>query len=224
MTSPTRRQFLQSGTTAAASLSLASYVHAGNADANKTLQVALVGCGGRGSYLAGVFQSNPGVRLTWICDVDTRRLQNGQKLVRGSVKTSDDIRKVLADDSLDAVIVATPDHWHSPAAILACEAGKHVYVEKPCSHNVREGRLLVESARRNKRVVQHGTQVRSTTMMIDAVKLLRGGIIGDVKICKAWNIQKRGNIGRTGRVHSVPGQPNPLGLALVVPLRHRRHG
>ncbi len=196
MTSPTRRQFLHSTTTAAASLSLASYVHAGNPDAKRILRVALIGCGGRGSYLAGVFQSKPSVELTWICDVDTGRLANGRKLARGTVQTTDDIRKVLADDKLDAVIVATPDHWHAPASILACEAGKHVYVEKPCSHNVREGRLLVEAARRNRTIVQHGTQVRSTTMMIDAVKLLHQGIIGDVKICKAWNIQKRGSIGK----------------------------
>ncbi len=196
MTSPTRRQFLHSTTTAAASLSLASYVHAGNRDANRVLRVALIGCGGRGSYLAGVFQSKPSVELTWICDVDTGRLANGRKLARDTVQATNDIRNVLDDDKLDAVIVATPDHWHAPAAILACEAGKHVYVEKPCSHNVREGRLLVEAARRNRTIVQHGTQVRSTTMMIDAVKLLHQGIIGDVKICKAWNIQKRGSIGK----------------------------
>ncbi|MBO50781.1 MAG: dehydrogenase [Planctomycetaceae bacterium] len=225
MTSPTRRNFLQATSTAAASLSLASYVHhAGAADAKKPLSVALIGCGGRGSYLAGVFQSNPGVSLSWVCDVDTGRLKRGQKLAREKVKTSDDIRKVLADDTLDAVIVATPDHWHSPAAILACEAGKHVYVEKPCSHNVREGRLLVEAARRNKRVVQHGTQVRSTTMMIDAVKLLRDGIIGDVKVCKAWNIQRRGNIGK-----GKPGSPpttldydNWVGPAEFIPYQANR--
>ncbi|MFP6703901.1 MAG: Gfo/Idh/MocA family oxidoreductase, partial [Planctomycetaceae bacterium] len=145
MTSPTRRQFLHSTTTAAASLSLASYVHAGNPDAKRILRVALIGCGGRGSYLAGVFQSKPSVELTWICDVDTGRLANGRKLARGTVQTTNDIRNVLADDKVDAVIVATPDHWHAPASILACEAGKHVYVEKPCSHNVREGRLLVEA-------------------------------------------------------------------------------
>ncbi len=223
MTPPTRRTFLQS--TAAASLPLASFVHhAGAADANKPVNVALIGCGGRGSYLAGVFQSNPGVTLSWVCDVDTARLQKGQKLARDRVRVSNDIRKVLADDKLDAVIVATPDHWHSPAAILACEAGKHVYVEKPCSHNVREGRLLVESARRNKRVVQHGTQVRSTTMMIDAVKLLRDGIIGDVKVCKAWNIQRRGNIGK-----GKPGTPpatldydNWVGPAEFIPYQANR--
>jgi predicted dehydrogenase len=85
---------------------------------------------------------------------------------------------IFDDESVDAVLVATPDHWHAPAAILACNAGKHLYVEKPCSHNIREGRLLVEAARRHKRVVQHGTQVRSTLMMIAATKLLHEGIIG----------------------------------------------
>ena len=92
----------------------------------------------------------------------------------------DDMRRILDDKDVDAVIVATPDHWHSPAAILACDAGKHVYVEKPISHNIREGRLLVEAAARNRVLVQHGTQSRSTPMMIEAVKLLRDGLIGDV--------------------------------------------
>ncbi len=227
MTDATRRRFLASTSTAAASLSLGSYLHAGDAAARKPLSVALVGCGGRGSYLAGLFQSQPGVTLSWVCDVDTGRLARGEKLARGKVKTSSDIRKVLADKNLDAVIVATPDHWHAPAAILACNAGKHVYVEKPCSHNVREGRLLVEAARRNKRVVQHGTQVRSTTMMIDAVKLLRDGIIGDVKMSKAWNIQRRGNIGK-----GSPGTPpatldydNWVGPAEFIPYQaNRTHG
>ena len=109
--------------------------------------MALIGCGGRGSYLAGVFQSNPGVSLSWVCDVDTGRLKRGQKLAREKVKTSDDIRKVLADDTLDAVIVATPDHWHAPAAILACEAGKHVYVEKPMARTHSECAAMVAACK-----------------------------------------------------------------------------
>ncbi len=113
-----------------------------------------------------------------------------------------DLRRILDDKSVDAVVVATPDHWHAPAAILACEAGKHVYVEKPCSHNLRESRLLVDAARRNKVVVQHGTQSRSNQMMADATQMLREGIIGDVLVAKAWNIQRRGNIG-----HSNPSSP-----------------
>ena len=117
-----------------------------------------------------------------------------------------DLRRILDDKSVDAVIVATPDHWHAPASILACEAGKHVYVEKPCSHNIREGRLLVEAARRNRRLVQHGTQVRSTKMIADGVQLLHDGLIGPVLVAKAWNIQRRESIG-----HQQPSQP-PAGL------------
>ncbi len=102
------------------------------------------------------------------------------------------MRRMLDDKSVDAVLVATPDHWHSPAAILACDAGKHVYVEKPISHNIRESRLLVEAAERNRVLVQHGTQSRSTAMMIEAVKLLGEGMIGNVMVAKCWNIQRRG--------------------------------
>ena len=117
-----------------------------------------------------------------------------------------DLRRVLDDQSVDAVVVATPDHWHAPAAILACEAGKHVYVEKPQSHNLRESRLLLDAARRNQVVVQHGTQSRSNPLIAGAVQMLREGVIGDVLVAKAWNIQRRGNIG-----HEQPSEP-PAGV------------
>src|SRR5205085_11805967 len=111
-------------------------------------------------------------------------------------KQTRDLREVLADKSVDAVIVATPDHWHAPATILACDAGKHVYVEKPASHNLREGRLMVEAARRHRRVVQVGTQSRSVPHVNEAMSLIRDGAIGDVLVSKAWNSQKRSTIGR----------------------------
>jgi predicted dehydrogenase len=103
---------------------------------------------------------------------------------------------VLDDKSIDAVWIATPDHWHSPAAILATDAGKHVYVEKPVSHNIREGRLLVEAARRNKRTVQVGMQSRSTPHVRQAVEVMRSGEIGEILVAKAWNSQLRGSIGK----------------------------
>jgi predicted dehydrogenase len=122
------------------------------------------------------------------------------------------------------VIVTTPDHWHSPASILACEAGKHIYVEKPISHNIREGRLLVEAANRNKTLVQHGTQSRSTPMTIEAVKLLREGLIGDVVMAKCWNIQRRGSIGRGENTDSPKelDYDNWVGPATMVPYRTNR--
>src|SRR6058998_3042161 len=97
-----------------------------------------------------------------------------------------DLRKVIEDKEIHAVFIATPDHWHAPAAILACAAGKHVYVEKPCSHNIREGRLMVEAARRHKKVVQVGTQSRSTEHVQRAMEVLHKGEIGEVLSVRVW--------------------------------------
>ena len=202
MSRPSRREFLLASMAGAAALSSASSLRA--AGANDRLRVGLIGCGGRGKYLAGVFgEARLNVDVAAIADADAGRLaEAAQKLGTPAQGAHRDFRAILDDASIDAVIVATPDHWHAPAAILACDAGKHVYVEKPCSHNVREGRLLVEAARRNRRVVEHGTQVRSTSMMIEAVERLCAGLIGDVLAAKAWNIQRRRDIGR-----EQPGDP-----------------
>ena len=107
------------------------------------------------------------------------------------------MREVFDQKDIDAVFIATPDHWHAAATILACGAGKHVYVEKPCCHNLREGRLMIDAARRNKRVVQTGTQSRSTQHVMEAMEALKSGIIGDVLVCRVWNSQLRRNIGKT---------------------------
>jgi predicted dehydrogenase len=203
----TRREFLElsAAGVAASAASMAQTSSAQNA--NNKLIVGLIGCGGRGRHDAGLFKQTPNVELAYICDVDdSRRGKAAEELGVKSSRSVADLRKVLDDKSVDAVIIATPDHWHSPAAILACNAGKHVYVEKPISHNIREGRLLVEVSGRNKTLVQHGTQVRSTSMMMQAVKHLRDGIIGDVLVAKCWNIQRRRGIG-----HDKPGTP-PSGL------------
>lgn len=188
--------------------------------ANERLVVGLIGCGGRGSHDAGLFKNTPNVEVAYVADVDdTRRQSAAKNLGITEGRAVSDLRKILDDKSVDAVIVATPDHWHSPASILACEAGKHVYVEKPVSHNIREGRLLVDSSARNKTLVQHGTQSRSTSMMIEAVKLLRDGIIGNVLVAKCWNIQRRGSLGR-GQAASPPSgldYDNWVGPATMIP-------
>jgi len=204
MAQASRREFLRqtaAGVAGAAAVQFAST--AGAAGANDRLVMGLIGCGGRGTGVAEIARRLPNVELAYLADVDQNRLDAAAKSSIGQGATPvKDFREILADRTVDAVIVATPDHWHAPAAILACDAGKHVYVEKPCSHNIREGRLLVEAARRNDRVVQHGTQCRSTRMMIDAVAQLRKGAIGDVLVAKAWNIQKRRSIG-----HEQPVDP-----------------
>jgi len=166
--------------------------------ANERVRCALVGCGGRGTYDAGVLDAHKNAELVYVVDPHQGRLTAAARKFP-SAKPIRDFRKALDDKSLDAVIIATPVHWHGPGTVAACNAGKHVYVEKPCSHNVREGRLLVEASKRNKRVVQHGTQVRSTPTIVGGVKLLREGIIGDVMMARAWNIQRRPGTG--------PGKP-----------------
>jgi predicted dehydrogenase len=195
------------------------------ASANEKLVVGLIGCGGRGTHDAGNFQKMPQVEVAYVSDVDQNRLADAAKHFNvQSNRAVSDMRRILDDKAVDAVIITTPDHWHSPAAILACNAGKHVYVEKPISHNIREGRLLVEAAERNKVQVQHGTQNRSTAMMQEAVKLLREGIIGDVIVAKCWNIQRRGSIGR-GQETKPPAEldyDNWLGPAPVIPYRTNR--
>jgi len=174
------------------------------AGANDRLRVALVGCGGRGPQVAGLFDQRQDVDLVCIADCHSNRLEAvAKKFPRA--KTARGIREVLDDKSIDAIINATPVHWHAPGAIAACEAGKHVYVEKPCSHNFHEGRLLVEAARRNQRVVQHGTQVSSTSTIRAGIQLLREGMIGDVVEAVAWNIQRRAGQGRGKPTHPPAG-------------------
>jgi predicted dehydrogenase len=146
------------------------------------------------------------VRLAYVCDADRKRAEQAaaevEKVSGKKPQIVQDLRFVLDDDAVDAVTVATPDHWHGPATILACAAGKHVYVEKPCSHNVREGRLMIEAARQHERVVQVGTQARNSKHVRRAMQLIRDGAIGDVLVAKAWNSQRRRDIG-----HGQPGKP-----------------
>lgn len=221
-TCPNRREFLELSSAAIAACAARTSAAQG---ANDKLIVGLVGCGNRGTHDAGLFKTTPNVELAYVCDVDESRRQNAvQKLGIESRRAVSDLRKILDDKAVDAVIIATPDHWHSPAAILACNAGKHVYVEKPISHNIREGRLLIEASQRNKRLVQHGTQVRSTTMMSEAVKLLRDGIIGDVLVAKCWNIQRRRSIGHDKPSAAPTGfdYDTWVGPAALVPYQKNR--
>jgi predicted dehydrogenase len=174
------------------------------AGANERLRVGLIGCGGRGRYDAGVFASRDDVEIAYVADPHNHRLAEAAKEF-STAKPTSDFRRILDDKHVDAVINATPVHWHAPGTILACDAGKHVYVEKPCSHNLLEGRLMVAAARRNNCVVQHGTQVRSTSTIMEGLRLLREGIIGDVLIAKARNIQRRAGSGR-GKLGDPPAE------------------
>lgn len=164
------------------------------------LRLGLIGPGGMGGNHLRALVARKDLRVSWICEVDRDRLAQAAKVVGGAgpePKTTRDMRNVFDDKEVDAVLIATPDHWHTPAAILALDAGKHVYVEKPCSHNIREGRLLVEAAKRSGKMLQVGTQSRSAPHLQEAIAKLKEGAIGEVLCAKAWNSQKRGSIGKT---------------------------
>jgi predicted dehydrogenase len=201
-----RREFLGA---AAAGLGLALVGRpARAAESNSRLVVGVIGMGGRGRSLAVTFQRQPNVQIAYVCDVDQKRAEQAvaavAKVASGSPPQAvTDFRRILEDRAVDAVVVATCNHWHAPAAILACAAGKHVYVEKPCSHNPREGELMVAAARKHDRRVQMGNQRRSWPQVIEAIQALRGGEIGQVHYAQSWYTNNRGSIGR-GKPAPVP--------------------
>jgi len=191
-----RRSFLQTSGAAAAMFSVADFARAASTG---RVRHAVIGTGGQGGNHAKTFSSMDDCDVVAIADVDTaRREQIAQALsAKGPVKQYEDFRELLKDGSIHSVSVATPDHWHTPVALAALKAGKHVYVEKPCCHNVREGVLLAAAQRKTGLCVQHGTQYRSTECARDAVRMLREGVIGTVRLAKAINHQFREPIGHT---------------------------
>ena len=219
----TRRAFLKrSGLTLAGTTLAVARSPSVAMGANERINLGVIGLS-RGASLCAAFAEQDDARLACVCDTDSQRLEKVQK--KYSVdKAVGDFRRILDDKSIDAVVIATPDHWHAPAAILACEAQKHVYVEKPCSHNIREGRLMIEAARRHKRVMQVGTQNRSNEGVREAIEMLREGAIGDVLAVKVINSQRRANIG-----HQQPTDPPAhidydqwVGPAPMVPYQSNR--
>jgi predicted dehydrogenase len=198
MTTTGRRTFLKSASLGAAALAMSS----SNSDAAASLvRVGVIGPGGMGTNHLRLLLGRKDVAVTHICEVDQKRLADAMALVekgsRTPAKAGKDMRQIFDDKDVDAVFIATPDHWHAPAAILALDAGKHVYVEKPCSHNIREGRLLVEAAKRSGKHVQVGTQTRSSPCPREAIERIQKGEIGEVLVAKAWNSQLRRSIGKT---------------------------
>jgi predicted dehydrogenase len=221
-----RRDFLKKTAT---SISLATSPLAASSIDHETIRMALIGCGGQGTGLLMNFAGIPGVVFDYVCDPDAKRAAAASdRLVKAgkpAPRQVSDLRLVYDDPKINAVVIATPDHWHAPAAILACQAGKHVYVEKPCSHNIREGQLLVAAAAKSGKLVQHGTQSRSMPLLRHAIGHLHSGIIGTVLHARAFNIQKRANIGR-----AKPSEPPAdfdydiwTGPAPAVPFQANRH-
>ncbi|MGC4049667.1 MAG: Gfo/Idh/MocA family oxidoreductase [Paludibaculum sp.] len=196
--------------------------------ASDRVNLAVIGVRGRGRALTGGFAKLADANVEYLVDVDDRVVPAAAALLekagRKPPKVVRDMRRVFDDKSIDAVVIATPDHWHAPAAIMACDAGKDVYLEKPCSHNIREGRLIVEAARRNKRIVQHGTQSRSRESTREAIEYIHAGNIGKVVMAKAWDVQRRADIGHKAD-SPVPAEVDYdtwLGPAQFMPFNENR--
>jgi len=207
-----RRSFLK--TTGAAGLGLAYFgalaraevVPARTIGANGKLTAAVIGTNGRGGAHIECLTKIPGVEITHICDVDSRALDKGIKAAAkkqsSTPKGVADFRKLLADPSVDVVTIATPDHWHTPMAILALAAGKHVYLEKPLSHNPYEGELLIQAVEKYQRVLQMGAQRRSFPNLRAIIEEIHNGLIGKTYFGRGWYANNRASIGH--------GQPAPV--------------
>ncbi len=179
--------------------------------ANDKIRIAVLGANGRGKdHISGLMRL-PDADVAVLCDPDlevaNRTADRFEKQYGRRPKIEQDLRKVFDSKDIDAVTIATPNHWHSLAAIWACQAGKDVYVEKPGSHNIFEGRKMIEAAKKYDRIVQHGVQLRSSEALREAVQMLRDGVIGDVYMARGLVFRWRPSIGRKGE-EPVPANLN----------------
>ena len=205
-----RRNFMNGLAAGVASSALASPAksYAQILGANDKVHFAVIGLNGRAyAHLSALRTNSDRARLAYVCDVDTRILNRyaaaSEKALGYAPKTAQDFRKALADKEVDAITIATPEHWHAPMTILALKAGKHVYVEKPSSHNCREGELLVEAQKKYGKCVQVGDQQRSSAYTIDMIRKIEDGLIGTPYLGKAFYANVRGSMGH-GKVVPVP--------------------
>ncbi len=210
MTEVNRRYFLMSSGVLAATPMVARASSLNGA--NNRVRVAVIGVKGRGGeHIQGFSRlKDNNVELAALCDVDesvlNQRLGQVEKNSGKKPQAFTDMRKVLEDKSIDAVSFATPNFWHALGTVWACQAGKDVYVEKPASHNIFEGRRMVDAARKYQRIVQHGTQIRSSEAIKEAVQMLREGAIGDVYMAKGLCYKRRDTIGKAKE------EPVPAGV------------
>ena len=213
-----RREFIKKAITGIAAVSVGGILPGfspksyGNIlGANDRIKVAIMGVNGRGTALASNYASQSNCEVLYISDVDSRAAEKCiatiEPIQKKKPKAAPDFRKALEDKNLDALVVAAPDHWHAPAAILACKAGKHVYLEKPASHNPNEGELVTAAAAKYKRVVQMGNQRRSWPNVMAAIQDLKNGIIGRPYFAKTWYTNNRASIGK-GKEAPVPAWLN----------------
>lgn len=235
-TSANRREFLQHSIKTSAILAAASSLGGVCLLADEKpeqVRLGIIGCGGiMTHHVKGLVERRDAARIAWLCDVDPAQIERLDQLVTrdfqaASPKRTARYEEVIDDKHVDAVIIATPHHWHAPIALRAMQAGKDCYIEKPISHVFNEGPLIIAAAKKYGRVVQQGSQMRSSPVTAKAEKLLRGGVIGQIKVARAWTAEMR------TVVKPVPDSDPPVGVdydrwlgpAPKRPFnRHRFHG
>lgn len=205
----TRRKFLQTSAALVGATAFSASSYARILGANDRINLGFMGTNSRGASVLKSFVASDGkgINITHNCDVDSRVLSKTAGLIKSlgydEPKSDKDIRKILEDKTLDAVYIAAPDHWHAPAGIMALEAGKHVYVEKPLSHNPHEGEMFIAAQNKYGKVVQMGNQQRSSIETLELKRLIDEGVLGNVYRAETWYSNKRGSIGN-GKVADVP--------------------
>ncbi len=231
----TRRQFLEHSAQSAAlaaAVSTLGGVHAYGSDKPQTIRLAIIGCGGiMTSHVKGLVERREAVSFAWLCDVDPRQIDKMASHVAGfqsaPPKRTARYEDIAADKDVDACIIATPHHWHAPIALTLMQQGKDVYIEKPISHVYAEGPMIIEAAKKYGRVVQQGSQMRSSPVTEKAGGLLKEGIIGQVKVARAWTAELRDEVKALPDAVSPPGVDYDrwLGPAPVHAFNpHRFHG
>ena len=208
----TRREFLDTLAVSAVGLAIGSNAKSYGQilGSNERINFAVIGLNGRAyAHLSALKANKDAARIAHVCDVDSNTLKkfadNVQKEMGYAPATDKDFRNILQQKDVDAITIATPDHWHTPMAIAGLQAGKHVYVEKPCSHNPAEGALLVQAQQKYQKLVQMGTQQRSSPHTIEIVEKIHSGLIGRAYFAKAWYSNVRKSIG-IGKEAPVPAQ------------------
>ncbi|MCU0918025.1 MAG: Gfo/Idh/MocA family oxidoreductase [Planctomycetes bacterium] len=205
MQSVNRREFLMNSFSAAAVAAVLPQRQ--SRAANDKVTIGLMGCGGRGTQVAQLFAGRSDAQIVYLCDPDNRRSARAKQTIEKTqnkpTQVVQDFRRILDDKSVDALINATPDHWHALGTIMACQAGKDVYTEKPMCHNIWEGRKMIEAARKYNRVVQVGTQSRSIPYAKDALEQIRNGKLGDVHLVRVFNMMEH-PMRKAGSVQPVP--------------------
>ena len=201
-----RRNFIKNTALLTGGVTILNFPVFGKKAPSNKIVLGVMGLNSRGNYLASSFAKLPNVEVGYLCDVEDGALKKGMDALKNATRKPTvvkDIRKLVEMKDFDALVIAAPDHWHTPAAVMAASNGKHVYVEKPCGHNPREGEMIVEAYRKYGKHIQMGNQRRSFPSLITAVQKVREGVIGEAYMAKAWYTNNRASIG-VGQVITVP--------------------